>query len=98
MAQSEQPLSQIHSNLPQYTIIKDKIGIENKQFPLLVKKLKNQFNDGIINSEDGIKFTWENSWIHFRKSNTEPIIRIYAEAKTNKKAESLIQRAKEVIK
>ena len=97
MALSEKSLSEMHSVMPQFTIVKDKIGIEKKDFSLLVSKLKKEFSDGEINTEDGIKFSWDNSWIHFRKSNTEPIIRIYAEANKNSTARELIQKAKDAI-
>ena len=97
MALSEKSLSEMHSVMPQFTIVKDKIGIEKKDFSLLVSKLEKEFSDGEINTEDGIKFSWNNSWIHFRKSNTEPIIRIYAEANNNSTARELIQKAKDAI-
>ena len=42
-----------------------------------------------INKEDGVKIDFDDSWVHLRKSNTEPIIRIYTEAKTQKEATSL---------
>ena len=47
-----------------------------------------------VNIEDGIKFTWKNKWIHLRKSNTEPIVRIYAEAKDQETAQDLIDKVK----
>ena len=81
MSQSEKPLSKIFRSLPQFSIIKDKIRFEGGEISSLEDKLKKQFYDSRINESDGIKFTWDDSWIHFRKSNTEPILRIYAEAK-----------------
>lgn len=97
MSQSEQPLSKIFSSLPQFSIIKDKIRFEGGEISSLKDKLKKQFYDSRINESDGIKFTWDNSWIHFRKSNTEPILRIYAEAENKSIANDLIQKAKKAI-
>jgi len=49
------------------------------------------------NTLDGVKFTWENKWVHLRKSNTEPIIRIYSEALEKEKAKDLIDKIKSLI-
>jgi phosphomannomutase len=97
MSQSDQPLSKIFRSLPQFSIIKDKISTDGKQISSLKDELKKQFHDSRINESDGIKFTWENSWIHFRKSNTEPILRIYAEAKNDMDAKNLIRKARNTI-
>ena len=55
------------------------------------------FNDAEVNKTDGIKFTWEDKWVHLRKSNTEPILRIYAEAPNSRKAKALVNQIKRVI-
>ena len=52
------------------------------------------FKDAEINSMDGLKLIWDNCWIHIRSSNTEPIMRIYAEAETKKAAEKLVEQVK----
>jgi phosphomannomutase len=58
------------------------------------KKVKSIFKDAEINSMDGLKLIWDNCWIHIRSSNTEPIMRIYAEAETKKDAEKLVEQVK----
>ena len=98
LAQSEEPLSTIFQSLPQFVIIKDKIELSDGDTNTLVEKLKKQFHGCRINESDGIKFTWDNSWVHFRKSNTEPILRIYSEAENESEANQLINTAKEIIK
>ena len=97
MSQSEQSLSKIFNSLPQFSIVKDKISFEGGEILSLQNKLKKQFHDSRINELDGIKFTWDDSWIHFRKSNTEPILRIYAEAQNESDAKDLIHKAKKAI-
>ena len=64
---------------------------------LLNKKVTNLFKDAEKNTLDGIKLTWEDRWIHLRKSNTEPIMRIYAEAKKYKDALNLITQIKKIL-
>ncbi len=56
-----------------------------------------KFKDEEKNTLDGVKFTWKDRWVHFRKSNTEPIMRIYAEAPDQKQAEDLVNKVKEII-
>ncbi len=57
-------------------------------------KLENFYKNGKINKEDGLKIDFKESWVHIRKSNTEMILRIYTEAKTEDKAKSL---SKEIV-
>ena len=59
--------------------------------------LKEHFKNETITDIDGVKIDFEDSWVHFRKSNTEPIVRIYAEASTMEKAEALIAEMKKVM-
>jgi len=80
--------------LPQFIIVKDKIKLSSNDLDDLIASSKNIFEDAKINMEDGTKFVWEDKWIHLRKSNTEPIVRIYAEAKDKKIAQDLINKVK----
>ena len=83
------------SNIPQYLMIKDKILIDDK---IDFDSLETIFDCNEINKIDGIKFIWPNKWIHIRKSNTEPIIRIFAEAKTQAEVNELINTLKNYLK
>jgi phosphomannomutase len=67
-------------SLPRYHMVKDKINIEGKNPDIIINKLIDQFADKKVDLLDGLKIDEENYWIHLRKSNTEPIIRIIAEA------------------
>ena len=94
MAQEETQISKIHANLPQFYIVKDRIILDGIDKEIVEKKVKSIFNDAEINSMDGLKLIWDNCWIHIRSSNTEPIMRIYAEAETKKAAEKLVEQVK----
>jgi phosphomannomutase len=104
-------IDEIIDNIPSYIFIKDKIKIdESINFDSLAtvfgsNEISNEDyfeneNGFKINREDGIKFTWpyKYKWIHIRKSNTEPIIRIFAEAKTENEVNDLIQTLKDYLK
>jgi phosphomannomutase len=98
VAKKKQPLTVIKAGFPQYIIIKDKISLENdEQVVLLIKIIKEKFANEKLNDIDGIKIDFEEGWVHLRKSNTEPIIRIYAESQTQEMAEQLIHKVKIVI-
>ena len=92
MAQDEKPISEIHANLPQFNIIKDKISLDAIDKDDLIEKAKSIFSDAKVNTIDGVKFSWSDRWIHLRSSNTEPIIRIYAEGATKHDAQELINK------
>ena len=97
MAQDESPLSKIFSDLPQFKIIKDKVNLETIDIDSALINVKERFSNVDMNTEDGIKFIWEDKWIHLRKSNTEPILRIYAEAIETSEAIHLIKDVKSVF-
>ncbi|MFQ6612120.1 MAG: phosphoglucosamine mutase [Fidelibacterota bacterium] len=95
MALEQIPISQIHATLPQFKIVKDRIKLRDLEFGKILKITKTVFADGEVNTVDGIKFSWSDRWIHMRKSNTEPIVRIYAEGPTVEIARELIQTVKD---
>ena len=97
MSQSDEPLSEIYQSLPQFTILKDKINIDGIDSEDIVEKATALFENIEKNTLDGVKFTWENKWVHLRKSNTEPIIRIYSEAPEKEQAKDLIDKIKSLI-
>jgi phosphomannomutase len=84
-------LSTLKDELPQYFISKRKIDV-SKNPDELIHKLTADFKDQKINTEDGLRVDFEDHWVHFRKSNTEPIVRIITEAKTKDEAESLSEK------
>lgn len=91
MAQTEDSLSIIRRRYTDYVIIKNKISLSpNTDMQYLLNKVKNSYLDQRLNEEDGLKIDFDDAWVHLRKSNTEPIIRIIAEAKDQERAKALI--------
>ncbi len=97
MSQTENTLSEIHRSLPIFKIVKDKISVDKIDSDELIDKVSNLFNDADKNDLDGIKFTWDDKWVHLRRSNTEPIMRIYAEAPSKDQALALVSKIKSII-
>ena len=97
MSQSEDSLSAIYHTLPQYKIVKDKISIKGLDKELLLSKVNDLFPEAEKKTSDGLKFIWEGKWIHLRSSNTEPIMRIYAEASSEQEAQELILKIKRIV-
>jgi phosphomannomutase len=90
--------SELKSSLPQYTIVKNKIDLGNLKPDAILKKLNEKYSKTEkTNDEDGLKIDFVSSWVHLRKSNTEPIIRIIAEAKTEGEAAALVEKFKKEI-
>jgi len=82
-------------SIPKYLMVKDKILLNSK---IDFDSLESIFDCDEINTLDGIKFSWPDKWIHIRKSNTEPIIRIFAEAPTKDKVDELVNTLKNYLK
>ena len=82
-------------NIPKYLMVKDKILLNSE---IDFDSLESIFDCTEINKDDGIKFIWPNKWIHIRKSNTEPIIRIFAEAPTKDEVDELVNTLKNYLK
>ena len=82
-------LSTLMENLPQFEIIKEKILIDVVEEDALFDMISASCNDAEICQDDGLKLSWKDRWVHIRKSNTEPILRLYAEAPTLDEANKL---------
>ena len=95
LAQSGLSCSGLRKTLPDYFISKNKIELKKEIVPnKLINKLHNKYKNFSCIIVDGIRIDFENEWVHIRKSNTEPVIRIYAESTTMQKADKL---AKKII-
>ena len=82
--------SKLRSKYPSYFMSKDKIMLsKNVNVDKIINEISEKYFDEKINNEDGLKIDFENSWVQLRKSNTEPIIRVYSEAKSQKEANML---------
>lgn len=99
LAHKKMKVSELRATYPPYTISKNKIELSD---PVLIDKIleevKKEFANERITTIDGVKidFDADKMWVHLRKSNTEPIIRIYSEASDEAKAEALAQRVIDV--
>ena len=95
LSSSNKSISEEIKEIPKYIMIKDMIRVDSK---VDFDSLESVFDCNEINKIDGIKFIWPDKWIHIRKSNTEPIIRIFAEASTLEEVEDLINTLKNYLK
>ncbi|HJX70407.1 MAG TPA: phosphoglucosamine mutase, partial [Bacteroidales bacterium] len=99
LAKSGLKCSQLRSKYPRYVISKNKIELApDTNVDHILRSVKDTFKDYPVNTEDGVKIEFPDGWIHLRKSNTEPIIRIYSEGENEQKADELAQRIIQKIK
>jgi phosphomannomutase len=82
-------MSELKKSLPQYFIAKKKIELGSTKPDEVIKSLVDKYKDEKINLEDGLRIDFEDHWVHFRKSNTEPILRCIVEAGSKDVAEKL---------
>lgn len=98
LAKSGKKVSELKSSYPPYEIAKNKVELTPEiDVDAILSKMKKIYAKENINDIDGVKIDFKDSWVHLRKSNTEPIIRIYAEAHTMEEAERLGEEVKSVI-
>ena len=90
-------LSQISAKLGTTNMIKTKIPVAG-DINLIFDKIAKKYEGGNVIREDGIKVIFEDSWVQLRASNTEPIIRIIAEAEDKERADQLIEEISEILK
>jgi phosphomannomutase len=89
MAKTRKNLSVLAGEWPQYAIVKEKIPIGGVDVTALMQKLSETFSHEASDRLEGLKIIRENGWVHVRPSNTEPIIRCYAEAREPEEAKAL---------
>ena len=95
IAEKKLKISEIKRLYPKYYIEKDKIEfIDDKFIENKLLEIKKKFKSNQITTIDGLKIDFEDSWIHLRKSNTEPIVRVYAESNSKTKSKELIDKFK----
>ena len=88
-------VSELKKTYPEYFMSKGKIELEpSMEVDHLLNEIKKKYTDNKPNTTDGVKIDFENSWVHLRKSNTEPIIRVYTEAPSQLEADDLMNRFK----
>ena len=80
--------------LPRYVIVKDKLDRPNASLDVVYDALRSAFPGAIADSQDGLRLSWPDRWVHVRPSGTEPIVRVIAEAPTNREAMELVKRSR----
>ena len=85
-------------SLPKYTIVKDKVHCPRERVDLACAALRSAYGSATITEGDGLRLDWPDQWVQVRASNTEPIIRVIAEAPDDSKAKSLCAEAVDFVK
>ena len=99
LAQHKNGIRSFRTKYPDYFISKNKIELQNGVNVVdIFEKIKRKYKNQPANTEDGLKIEFDNDWVHLRTSNTEPIIRIYAESNFETTANNIAQRLMQDIK
>ena len=99
LAHSGMKVSELRRTYPNYCISKNRIDLTpDMNVDALLERIKQKYANERITTIDGVKIDFADGWVHLRKSNTEPIIRIYSEAATIEQADALAQQIKDAIK
>lgn len=98
LAKGTRSLAEWSDSLPNYSIVKDKIECPRERVDAACRALQASFNDATATSGDGLRLDWPDRWVQVRASNTEPIIRVIAEAPDAGMAKGLCQQAVEIVK
>ncbi len=99
LAERKMKVSEVRRSYPSYFMSKKKIELTpDIDVDAILKKMEDKYRKEEINTIDGLKVDFKNSWVHMRKSNTEPIIRVYTEAPSQDEADALAGRIIEEIR
>jgi phosphomannomutase len=99
LAQSGKKVTELKATYPPYCIVKKRVDLTpDIDVDAILAAVKKQFADQEVNDIDGVKIDFPDKWVHLRKSNTEPIIRIYSEAQTTELADALGEEIISVVK
>ncbi len=93
LAEQNVSMKKLRSSYPSYFISKNKITLENGvDVSYIFEKIKDNYKNNPVNTEDGLKIEFDKDWVHLRTSNTEPIIRIYSESSFETTAENIAKK------
>ena len=97
MATRGMTVSALRQTYPQYAIAKNRIDLQpGVDVDAILQAIAERYRDERLTTIDGIKIDFEDGWVHLRRSNTEPIIRVYSEARTMQEAEQLGEEVKKI--
>ena len=97
LVEEGRPLSAIAADLPKYVIVKDKLPRPNVSLEQVYGALRAAFADAAVDTQDGLRLSWPDRWVHVRPSGTEPIVRVIAEAPSEDAARELVRRSREPL-
>jgi len=97
LAETDKALSAVAAGLPRYVIVKDKLDRPKASLESVYSSLRDAFSDARVDTQDGLRLAWTDRWLHVRPSGTEPIVRVIAEAPTERGARELVRRAREPL-
>ena len=94
LAQDRNPLSALVDSWPKFVMIKEKLAVDGNDSEAILERLRHRFSDVEPDATDGLKWTWDDRWLHVRRSNTEPIMRLIAEGPNEDVTRQLINSAR----
>ena len=98
LAHKKMKVSELRATYPPYFIAKNRIDLTpDTDVDAILEKVKNLYKDEEVNDIDGVKIDFADKWVHLRKSNTEPIIRVYSEASTMEAADELGKKIMDIV-
>ena len=97
MAETGKTVSELVAEIPSYTIVKDKFECRREDADRAVQAVAEHFKNEKVDLQDGVRVDWPDTWVSARASNTEPIMRVIAEAPTEEAAKAKIDEARKVI-
>ena len=98
LAHEKMTVSELRKTYPEYFIAKNRIDLDaSTDVDAILAKVKDMYSGEEVNDIDGVKIDFPDKWVHLRKSNTEPIIRVYSEASTPEAADEIGKKIMDVI-
>jgi len=97
MASTDPSISTLIGEIPRYTMLKQKFECSKDRIVRVVAEVGEKYRGQQINDSDGVRVDFPDGWVHVRGSNTEPIIRVIAEAPTRERTESLITEVRQIL-
>ena len=98
LAMAGQKISTMADALPRWHMLKTKLDIPTSQSREILRRIKSEAQEARSNTEDGLRLDWEDRWVHLRSSNTEPVLRVIAEGRSEGDAKKLVDQYTKKIK
>jgi len=97
LAERKQKLGEVVATIPSYALLKDKVPVDPELTARLAPVMSEAFAEQQVDTQDGVRIDWPDRWVHVRPSNTEPIIRLYAEASTEAAATDVMKQVRDAL-